>query len=255
MSAHSEAAACPRLFHGHAACPRPGDGTLGRRSLLGGAAAALLAGCASTPPPAPTTDWHEVALPGKSLTRYRPARKGGRAAVAAHAEASASLWRKHLDVAPARLGEVSFSWWVDALMAEADAAQADQGDAVARVLFGFDGDSSRLSLRNRLLFELVHTLSGEPPPYATLVYVWDTRAPVGSVIVNPRSDRVRKIVLDSGPAQLGRWRDHRRHLAHDFRRAFGEEPGRLRSVALMTDADNTRSAARAWYGPVQLYGG
>jgi hypothetical protein len=233
-----EAAASPRLFHGR------------RRMLL---AAAGLAGCAVAPPRPADGDWHEVPLPGKRPTRYQPARKGGRAAVAAQADASASLWRKRLDVAPERLGEVSFSWWVDALIAGADAAQSERGDAVARVLFGFDGDLKRLSFRHRLQFELAETLTGEAPPYATLAYVWETSAPVESVIVNPRSDRLRKIVLDSGATQLGRWRDHRRHLARDFRRAFGEEPGRLRSVALMTDSDNTRAAARAWYGPVKIY--
>jgi hypothetical protein len=235
---NDEAAASPRLFHGR------------RRMLL---AAAGLAGCAVAPPRPPDGDWHEVPLPGKRPTRYQPVRKGGRAAVAAQADASASLWRKRLDVAPERLGEVSFSWWVDALIAGADAAQSERGDAVARVLFGFDGDLKRLSFRHRLQFELAETLTGEAPPYATLAYVWETSAPVESLIVNPRSDRLRKIVLDSGATQLGRWRDHRRHLARDFRRAFGEEPGRLRSVALMTDSDNTRAAARAWYGPVKIY--
>lgn len=55
---------------------------------------------------------------------------------------------------------------------------------------------------------------------------------------------MRKIVLDSGAAQLGRWRDHQRHLASDFRRVFSKAPGPLQSVAVMTDADNTRSTAR-----------
>lgn len=257
MPIHPEAAATPRLSSWTAAAtPRlpswPIDGGLPRRRLLAGAGAALLAGCA-TPPRPPEPDWHEVRLPGKTPTRYLSEHKAGRAAVAAQAEGSASLWRKRVDIAPQRLSDVSFSWWVGALIDDADVAQADRGDAVARVLFGFDGDTSRLPLRTRLQFELAHTLTGEAPPYATLAYVWDTRAPLDSVIVSPRSDRMRKIVLDSGRSQLGRWRDHRRHLARDFKRAFGEDPGPLRSIALMTDADNTRSAARAWYGPVRLY--
>ena len=85
------------------------------------------------------------------------------------------------------------------------------------------------------------------------MYVWDARAPVGTVIVNPRSDRVRKIVVDSGPMNLKRWRDHRRDLRADFELAFGEEPGPLRSIAVMTDSDNTGSRALSWFGPVTLY--
>ena len=49
-----------------------------------------------------------------------------------------------------------------------------------------------------------------------------------------------------------RWRDHRRDLAADFRRAFGEAPGPLTSMAVMTDSDNNRASARTWYGPVLL---
>jgi hypothetical protein len=82
--------------------------------------------------------------------------------------------------------------------------------------------------------------------------VWDAHLPVGTVVVNPRSDRIRSIVVDSGPGELRRWRDHRRDLAADFRHAFAEEPGPLTSVALMTDSDNTRSQARAWYGAIEF---
>lgn len=222
-----------------------------RRGLLlvGGAA---LAGCAHRAPSPPAADWHEVRLPGKSPTQYRIEHKGGRRAVAAYAQASASMWRRRLDLDPARVGEVGFSWWVDQLIAGASVAHAEREDSPVRVVFGFEGDRARLTARNRALFDLAEALTGEPPPFATLMYVWENQQPVESVVTNPRTDRIRKLVVDSGPAQLGRWRDHRRNLVEDFGRAYGEAPGRLVSVALMTDADNTRSTARAWYGPVQV---
>lgn len=224
--------------------------SLRRRALLLGGPA-LVAGCASGPGEH-GPGWHGVRLPGKAETLYQWDVKDGRRALSAQADRSASMWRRRLNVPPERVGAVSFSWWVDQLIDGASLTQADRADAPARVLFGFGGDVSRLSQRTRMMFELAHALSGEPPPYATLMYVWENQAPIESVLINPRTDRVRKIVLDSGVAGLGRWRDHRRHLADDFRRAFGEDPGPLQSVALMTDADNTRSSARAWYGPVQL---
>lgn len=223
--------------------------TLRRRLILGGGAA--LAGCASAPQPH-ADGWHEVRLPGKAETRYRWEEKDGRRALFADADRSASMWRRKLDLLPERIGEVAFSWRVDRLIDGASVSVAEHEDAPVRVLFGFGGDTARLSQRNRMMFELAHALTGEPPPYATLMYVWENQAPVESVVINPRTDRIRKIVLDSGAAQLGRWREHRRHLAVDFRRAFGEDPGPLQSVALMTDADNTRSTAQAWYGPVHF---
>jgi hypothetical protein len=217
------------------------------------ALAALLGACATPPSPPDAIDWQPLALPGKSATRYEWSQKEGRRAVMASSEGSASIWRRRLAPAAPRAGEVSFSWWVQDLVPAADVSVADQADAPARVMFGFGGDIASLPMRTRMMFELAQALTGEQPPYATLVYVWDSRLPVGSVVTHARSDRIRKIVVDSGPGELRRWRDHRRDLAADYRLAFGEEPGPLLSIALMTDSDNTHSRARTWYGPVELH--
>jgi hypothetical protein len=85
------------------------------------------------------------------------------------------------------------------------------------------------------------------------MYVWDAHAAPGSVIVNPKTDRVRKIVVDAAGDGLGQWRDHRRDFTADYRRVFGEEPGRLVAVAVMTDTDNTGTRAEAWYGPILFH--
>jgi hypothetical protein len=215
----------------------------------------VLTGCASLMPetaPNPGQEWHAVSLPGKAPTQYEAGQKDGRVAVAARSVQSASMWRRKLHRTPEQISGVRFSWWVQDVIADASVADASREDAPARVMFGFDGDHATLPARTRMMFDLAEALTGEKPPYATLMYVWDAKAPVGTVIVNPRSDRIRKIVVDSGDGQLRRWREHRRDLAADFRLAFGEPPGALQSVALMTDSDNTRSAAQAWYGPVVL---
>lgn len=212
-----------------------------------------LAGC--TTPPAPLPDasaWHPVGLPGKRATSYRAEHKEGRPAIRAEAQASASLWRRQIEVAPDRLRGVRWSWWVDAAIPDADLTDADRSDSPARIVFAFDGDRQRLPQRTRMMFDLAKALTGEEPPYATLMYVWSADLPVGTVVRSQRSDRIRKIVVDSGPGTLNRWRDHERDLAADFERAFGEPPGRLIGVAKMTDADNTRSQARAWYGAIEF---
>lgn len=213
-----------------------------------------LVACAPVPQaPAESDGWHPVLLPGKTPTRYTWSEKDGRRAVWAQSERSASMWRRRMDLAPDRLGEVSFSWWVPQALAEASVADIDREDAAVRVIFAFGGDHSRLPLRQRAMFDLAEALTGERPPYATLMYVYDTGSPAGSVVVNPRTDRVRKIVLDGDAAATGRWRDHRRDLAADYRRAFGEDPGPLIAVGVMTDTDNTAGRAEAWYGPIRFH--
>lgn len=238
---------------------------MGRRGAWLIAAApisAILAACAPAPVqpddrPAAVNDrfagWTEFVLPGKRRTRYEPVWDGGRAAMRAEAVGSASMLRRPLRLEPAQLAKVQFSWRVDATIPEADLSVAETADSPVRVVFAFDGDHGQLSARNRLMFELAQAVTGEPPPYATLMYVWDNRAAPESVIASGRSDRVRKIVLETGAARCGRWLHYDRDLAADYRRAFGEAPGTLIGVALMTDADNTASRAAALYGEVALF--
>lgn len=196
--------------------------------------------------------WHKVALPGKKATLYAADIKDGRHAIRADADASASLWRRTVDIAPGRLNDVTWSWWVDGPIPDADLSDADRSDAPARVVFAFDGDRSTLSARTRMMFDLARAVSGEEPPYATLMYVHGQRHPVGTIVHSKRSDRIRKIVLDGDATTLRQWRHHRRNLAADFEQAFGEPPGRLIGIAIMTDTDNTQSKARAWYGPITV---
>jgi hypothetical protein len=60
------------------------------------------------------------------------------------------------------------------------------------------------------------------------------------------------LVVSSGTEALGRWKDHARDVRADFERAFGEAPGAVLSVAVMSDTDNTRSRTRAWFGGLEL---
>jgi hypothetical protein len=226
-----------------------------------GVAAAFLAsmvacGQLPSPPQAPAGDglpWREVRIPGKASTDYRWAtHPSGVAGWYARADRSASAWFRQVHVAPQQLGTVAFSWWVPSLLPEADLTDPDLSDSPAAVLFAFEGDRSLLSPRNKALFELAQLLGGEPPPYATLMYVWDRKAAPEKLIVSGRTDRIRKIVVESGPGSLRQWRSYQRRLREDFIKAFGEEPGPLVGVALMTDADNTGASAEAWYGAIEL---
>ena len=224
--------------------------------VLGLTACTTLEPAATSPPPpsGPWRSWQAFDLPGKRHTIYQARDEGGRSVVHAQADRSASMFRRQLRIDPAQLSRVQFSWRVASLIAEADLSDADVSDSPVRLVFAFDGDHAKLSSRNRMLFDLAQVLTGEPPPYATLMYVWDNRAGTESVILGPRTDRIRKIVREAGGAHLGQWRHYERDLRADFKRAFGEDPGALIGVALMTDADNTGSSASGQYGEVRLLG-
>jgi hypothetical protein len=231
-----------------------------------GVAVLTLSACSSLPPSTPKLasqvpatwqpedqlKWESVKIPGKLATEYSLVRVNNRNKLKANAQASASMLRQDLHIEPERLNALSFSWQIQELIADADMSQRETEDSPVRLVLAFDGDRSQFSAKNAMLSELSHAVSGKPMPYATLMYVWCNKRPVNSVIHNPRTDRIRKIVIESGPQRVNQLISYQRNIKADFEKAFGEAPGALIGIAIMTDTDNTRSHAQAWYGPISL---
>ncbi|WP_431095093.1 DUF3047 domain-containing protein [Polaromonas aquatica] len=198
--------------------------------------------------------WQHRTFPGKQETQYRAGWQDGRHVVQGDSRGAASMLRRTLRVEPGALSKLRFSWKVPALIEGADLTQRHADDSPVRIVLAFDGDRSTFSAKNAMLSELALALTGEPLPYATLMYVWGTHSTPESVIINTRTDRIRKLVIESGSGRLGRWLDYERDIRADYEKAFGEAPGALVGVAIMTDSDNTRQKTKAWYGPVTLMG-
>jgi hypothetical protein len=196
--------------------------------------------------------WKHYKLPGKKPSQFDYVVEEGRDAIAAKAQSSASMLRQVVRVEPAALGRIQFSWKLPELIQYADMSLREFDDSPVRVVLAFEGDRSRFSGKNAMLSELAQVLTGEPLPYATLMYVWCNDCELDKIILNPHTDRIRKMPLESGSSKLNRWMSYERNVRADFLKAFGEEPGALTSISIMTDTDNTKSTARAWYGPVAL---
>jgi hypothetical protein len=101
-------------------------------------------------------------------------------------------------------------------------------------------------------FEMANLISGQEMPYATLMYIWSGKSPVDTIISNAHTSRIKMIVVDSGWDNLSTWHKHQRDLAADYKRAYGEAPGEVIGIALLTDTDNTKSETRAIYGDIEL---
>jgi hypothetical protein len=196
--------------------------------------------------------WQHFTLPGKKSTEFTYTRMDGRDAMSVVAISSASMLRQVVRIEPQELDSVRFSWKVPALIKDADMALREADDSPVRIVLAFEGDRSKFSPKNSMLSELSHALTGEAMSYATLMYVWCNQREPGSMVINPRTDRIRKMVVQSGPKQLNQWLDYTRNIREDYERAFGEPPGALVGIGIMTDSDNTHSTTKAWYGPVRL---
>lgn len=170
----------------------------------------------------------------------------------ASASSSASMLRQTVQVEPALLKNIVFSWKVEQLIPGADLARRETHDSPVRLVLAFEGDRAEFSMKNAMLSELSLTLTGEPMPYATLMYVWCNACAKEDLYLSPRTDRIREIALETGPERLGQWLNYQRDIQADYLKAYGQAPGALVGVGIMTDTDNTRQSALAWYGPISL---
>ncbi len=203
---------------------------------------------------AATTQWEHQIFRSRRPTRYQATEHAGRPALKAEAMGSNSTLNLLLKPTPgAQAKRLKFSLFVPALNPAFKLGEKGEDDAVARLILSFDGDPSKTwKARDHIVSELSALIAGKPLPYASIMYVWDNRHPVGSVIPNPYTERIRHIVVESGPARLNQWVDFDRDIEADFRMAFGETPGPMIGLGLMTDSNNSGASVSAWYGPIEL---
>jgi hypothetical protein len=121
-----------------------------------------------------------------------------------------------------------------------------------RVVVSFEGNLDKLALADRIFFDNIRVLTGQQLPYATLMYIWENRAPRDTIIPNLHTSRIKMIVAESGRDKVGAWQDVTRNVYEDFKRAFGEEPGAITAIGIMTDTDNTGENVNAYYGDIQF---
>ncbi len=236
------------------------------------AALALLAACASVPKPLeslqallPTPFSLSASLEGlpegwkvyrlfrfKPLTAYALVTDGGTQVVHARATNSASGIQQQVSVNLNEYPMAEWRWKVPRLIENADNTQPAAADAPARVIFTFEGGRERLPAHERMNYDLAKALTGNSLPYATLMYIWEPNRDEGDIITHYNTSRVKMVVAGNASRDLSRWHEARVNVLEDFRRAFGEDPPRVKSVGIMTDSDNTGSSIEAFFGDIRF---
>ncbi len=197
--------------------------------------------------------WHFYRIaPFKKNTVYRLENYQGRTVLAANSKTSASGLAVKLIPRSAQNLWLQWEWKAVREIPQVDNAQSQSDDAPLRILVAYDGNKSKLPLKEKLTFEMAHLISGQEMPYATVMYIWSGKNPVNTVLNNAHTSRVKMIVVDSGWDDIGQWRKHKRNLTADYKLAYGENPGNIVGIALLTDTDNTKSETRALYGDIEL---
>ncbi len=198
------------------------------------------------------TQWKQVTIPLKRKTDYRIVKHQGRSAVRASALSSASGIEAKLSVDLNRKSNIAFSWYADALIVGADNTERHTEDSPLRIVLSFEGDKNTLSTKDQRFHDRAKLLTGRELPYATLMYIWENRKPIDSVIINHHTSTIRKIVIASGDKDLMKWKSFKRNISEDYLLAFGKKPGKLIGIALMSDTDNTGTDITAYYSDITL---
>ncbi len=159
----------------------------------------------------------------------------------------------HLAPSPQLL--LRWDWRLERGLEHSDLTSKEGDDTPVKVCALFDMPLDGLGLGERTRLRVARALTGEHLPAATLCYVWDRALPVGSTLANAFTQRLRYVVLTSGPARPGVWVHLERNLAADFLRAFGHESTSvppLLAIAVGADTDNSAGDSLAYVGDISL---
>ena len=218
-----------------------------------GADSAIAAFSAGSPGAELPLPWRISTLPGvKRATQYSLVADDATVVLRAVANASMASVMHPLKLDPKAAPILTWRWKVGNILRKSDISSKAGDDFPARVYVLFDYDISKLSILQRAKIYLARKRFGNDVPAAALCYVWDGKAPVGTSVWSPYTDRVRVIVVESGAANLNRWREVRRDVVADFRAAFGEDPPAISGVAVASDTDNTGESVTTLFGDIRL---
>jgi len=182
-------------------------------------------------------------------TSYEVVKDGGVTVVKAVSEASASGLTKPVVIDPKEYPIVRWRWKIDNVLQRSDVALKEGDDFPARLYITFEYDPDKVSFGKKLKFKAGRALFGDIP-IAALNYIWDTKAPVGTIVENAYTDFAKMVIVESGAQNVGIWVDEERNIYEDYKKAFGEEPPMINGVAIMSDTDNTKEQATAYYGDI-----
>ena len=177
--------------------------------------------------------WEALTFKKKTPTVYALMQDGNTQVLGAECNASASGYIAKGKIDLTKTPVLTWRWKADAIYPGINEREKGGDDFPARVYVVRDGG-----------FAIWRTRS--------LVYTWSSTQPVGSDWPNPYASQAHHVALQSGLSKLGQWQTESRDLRADFKRYFGLDADTLDAVALMSDCDDFKGAARARYGDIRL---
>ncbi|MCK5359733.1 MAG: DUF3047 domain-containing protein [Gammaproteobacteria bacterium] len=174
--------------------------------------------------------WQEKSFAGK--TDYQLVRLEGKQVLQASSQSSASGLFKESSVNLKKYPFLNWRWRIENRIESGNEKEKSGDDYVARIY---------LVINHKYLFWKRRAIS----------YVWANQSEKGEIWNNAfAGESVKMFALRSAEDKTGRWVSEKRNVYEDLKLLFGEEISSIDAVAIMTDTDNSRSAARAFYADI-----
>lgn len=196
--------------------------------------------------------WSVLKLPKRDATKYTLVESDDRIAIKAESMNSASGLVYKVDIDPEEFPIIEWSWKVKEVLKDGNYATKKGDDYPARIYITFDYDKSNLNLGDRIKYSFIKTFTSYPIPLRAINYIWANKADKETIAPNAYTDWVYMVAVRSGNSDSGSWVTDVRNIYEDYEKAFGEAPPRISGVAIMSDSDNTKGSAEAYYGDIEF---
>jgi len=199
------------------------------------------------------TDWEPQLFPKIERTsRYVTEKSDGVSYLKAESKASASglRWKGEFD--PYKFPLLRWRWKVSNIYKDGDASRKSGDDYPARLYVMFKYDTKDPAVKKSLKFSIARLLYRRYPPYSGLNYIWANQARGQEAIPNAFTKRSMMIPVQSGLSLVGQWVTNEVNILEDYRKAFGTDPPRTASIAVMNDSDNTGESSVSYFDFIEI---
>ncbi len=145
-------------------------------------------------------------------------------------QSASGLFRK-IEIDLTKTPYMNWSWKVDATLNNVEETKKSGDDYAARVY---------VVVSEGFFFWQTRAIS----------YVWASNKTKGSTWPNAYTDKTTMVAVESSEGLVGEWVEEKRHVLEDIKNLLGIDATRIDAVAIMTDTDNSKQSATAYYGDI-----
>jgi Protein of unknown function (DUF3047) len=168
----------------------------------------------------------------KGQTQYKVAKLDGSQVLKADSNAAASglFYEQRIDLEKTPI--MNWRWRIENRLGAIDEQTKSGDDFAARVYVVKSGG---------LVFWNTKAIN----------YVWSSTSPKDKTWPNPfAGDHATMVAVRSSSDNIGTWYTEKRNIRADFKKLTGEDVLYIDAVAIMTDTDNAKGKATAYYGDI-----